>query len=42
MVKHFVYLIGGSGVIPPVSDWILATNFWDDAGFWRDDETWND
>jgi len=27
---------------PPVSDWILATGFWEDTGFWRDGENWID
>jgi hypothetical protein len=26
----------------PVSDWILATGFWNDSGFWRDGENWID
>lgn len=32
----------GAGGTAPTSDWLLATGQWDDAGFWRDDENWND
>ncbi len=35
-------LITELAAIPVVSNWILATNFWDDAGVWIDGETWND
>lgn len=31
--------VGGGA---PVSDWILATGSWSDAGFWRDGEVWID
>lgn len=38
------YCVGGLGLIKggPPADWILATGFWDDAGFWRDNATWID
>lgn len=26
----------------PEAPWILATGFWNDAGKWDDNETWND
>jgi len=32
----------GSGGAPPVDDWILRANFWDDSGSWHDEDTWND
>jgi len=25
-----------------VSNWILATGFWNDGGVWDDNESWND
>ncbi len=26
----------------PISNWILATGYWDDDGEWDDDGVWND
>lgn len=35
-------LMIGCITAPQGSDWILATAYWDDGGFWRDTATWND
>lgn len=32
--------IGSLGTV--VSNWLLATGFWNDGGVWDDSATWND
>lgn len=36
------YGISPPSFAPPPGTWILATSFWEDAGVWLDNETWND
>jgi hypothetical protein len=37
------YQPGYFGVsLPPVSNWILATGFWNDSAEWIDEELWID
>jgi hypothetical protein len=31
----------GTGVPPPVADWIFADGTWSDAGFWQDIRSWD-
>lgn len=31
-----------SGLVTFISDWILATGFWNDAGVWEDTAVWLD
>lgn len=40
--KKYIFATGETDTVPLVSNWILATGFWDDNGLWIDTDNWID
>jgi len=41
-IRRLTIMRGFYEIKSEVSDWILATGFWQDINFWRDDQNWID